>query len=51
MSRVNKPPISVSKLSKFMEKNVGKVAVIVGTVTDDIRVTEFPALKVKSSIL
>lgn len=46
MSRINKPPISVSKVSKYMEKNEGKVAVIVGTVTDDIRLTELPKLKV-----
>jgi len=45
-SKVNKPPISVSKIAKYMTKNVGKTAVIVGAVTDDIRLTSLPALKV-----
>eukprot|EP00613_Pedinella_sp_CCMP2098_P000925 CAMPEP_0171625770 /NCGR_PEP_ID=MMETSP0990-20121206/19602_1 /TAXON_ID=483369 /ORGANISM="non described non described, Strain CCMP2098" /LENGTH=191 /DNA_ID=CAMNT_0012192953 /DNA_START=27 /DNA_END=602 /DNA_ORIENTATION=+ len=46
MSKINKPPISVSKIAKYMANNVGKTAVIVGAVTDDIRLTELPALKV-----
>nr|KJB82634.1 hypothetical protein B456_013G206100 [Gossypium raimondii] len=43
MSKVNKPPLSLSRLIEFMK---GKIAVVVGTVTDDIRVYEVPALKV-----
>jgi large subunit ribosomal protein L18e len=46
MSRVNKPPISVSKVAKYLEKNKDKIAVIVGTVTDDIRLTELPKISV-----
>lgn len=46
MSKINKPPISVSKIAKYMAKNEGKTAVIVGAVTDDIRLTELPKLKV-----
>ena len=46
MSKVNKPPISVSKIARYMEKHEGETAVIVGAVTDDIRLTELPALKV-----
>ncbi|KAG7030142.1 60S ribosomal protein L18-3, partial [Cucurbita argyrosperma subsp. argyrosperma] len=46
MSKVNKPPISLSRLIKFMKGKEDKIAVIVGTVTDDIRVYEVPALKV-----
>ena len=34
------------KMSQVVAKNVGKTAVIVGAVTDDIRLTELPALKV-----
>jgi large subunit ribosomal protein L18e len=45
-SKTNRPPISVSKIARFMGKQDGKTAVIVGTVTDDIRLTELPALKV-----
>jgi large subunit ribosomal protein L18e len=46
MSRVNKPPISVSKVARYMAKNPEKTAVIVGAVTDDIRLTELPKLSV-----
>lgn len=46
MSKVNRPPISVSKIARFMANQDGKIAVIVGTVTDDIRLTECPELKV-----
>jgi len=46
MSKINKPPISVSKVARHMTKNADKVAVIVGTVTDDVRLTELPKLKV-----
>ncbi|KAK1304494.1 60S ribosomal protein L18-2 [Acorus calamus] len=46
MSKTNKPPISISRLAKFMSGKEGKIAVIVGTVTDDTRVYEVPALKV-----
>merc|ERR1711937_850382 len=37
MSRHNRPPLSLSKLSKFMRKQEGKMAVIVGTVTETAR--------------
>ncbi|KAG1326229.1 60S ribosomal protein L18-2-like [Cocos nucifera] len=46
MSKVNKPPISLRRLVKFMEGKEDKIAVIVGTVTDDKRVYEVPAMKV-----
>ncbi|KAK9808015.1 hypothetical protein WJX73_004437 [Symbiochloris irregularis] len=46
MSRTNKPPISLSRLIKHMEGKEGKIAVIVGPVTDDVRVHEVPELKV-----
>jgi large subunit ribosomal protein L18e len=49
MSRVNKPPVSISKIQTFLgksEENKGKTAVIVGTVTDDIRLTSLSAVKV-----
>ncbi|KAJ3669494.1 hypothetical protein LUZ60_011444 [Juncus effusus] len=48
MSKTNRPPISLRRLIKFMtgKDKEGKIAVIVGTVTDDKRVYEVPAMKV-----
>merc|ERR1719220_2352453 len=46
MSRRNKPPISLQKLMKNMENKDGKIAVVVGTVTDDKRIYDVPELKV-----
>ncbi|KAL3649127.1 60S ribosomal protein L18B [Castilleja foliolosa] len=47
MSRVNKPPLSLSKLAALMNGKEDKTAVLVGTVTDDIRLQgEIPAMKV-----
>eukprot|EP00972_Heterocapsa_arctica_P055543 8193625-Heterocapsa_arctica.AAC.1 len=46
MSARNKPPLSLSKLIKNMEKKEGKVAVVVGTVTDDKRIYDVPKLSV-----
>uniref|UniRef100_A0A803KNY3 Large ribosomal subunit protein uL15/eL18 domain-containing protein n=1 Tax=Chenopodium quinoa TaxID=63459 RepID=A0A803KNY3_CHEQI len=46
MSKTNKAPLALSRLIKYMNGKEDKVAVIVGTVTDDIRVYEVPALKV-----
>eukprot|EP01118_Nematostelium_gracile_P014947 TRINITY_DN590_c0_g1_i1.p1 TRINITY_DN590_c0_g1~~TRINITY_DN590_c0_g1_i1.p1 ORF type:complete len:192 (+),score=47.47 TRINITY_DN590_c0_g1_i1:52-627(+) len=46
MSRVHRPPISLSRLAKFMKGKETKTAVIVGTVTDDARVFVIPKLTV-----
>ncbi|XP_020268682.1 60S ribosomal protein L18-2-like [Asparagus officinalis] len=46
MSRTNKPPISLKRLVAFMKGKENNIAVIVGTVTDDKRVYEVPAMKV-----
>ncbi|KAA3468710.1 60S ribosomal protein L18-2 [Gossypium australe] len=46
MSKVNKPPLSLSRLIQFMKGKEDKIGVVVGTVTDDIRVYEVPAVKV-----
>jgi len=35
MSKTNQPPMSLSKLSRHMKKNQDKIAVVVGTITDD----------------
>ncbi|KAJ4951219.1 hypothetical protein NE237_028051 [Protea cynaroides] len=46
MSKVNKPPLSLSRLIEFMKGKEDKIAVVAGCVTDDTRVYEVPALKV-----
>ncbi|KAB5529198.1 hypothetical protein DKX38_019279 [Salix brachista] len=46
MSKINKAPLSLSRLITYTKGKEGKIAVVVGTVTDDIRVYEVPALKV-----
>mmetsp|Transcript_34744 Transcript_34744/g.35439 ORF Transcript_34744/g.35439 Transcript_34744/m.35439 type:complete len:193 (-) Transcript_34744:105-683(-) len=46
MSRVNNPPLSLTRLLRFMKGKDGKIAVLVGTITNDIRVLELPALTV-----
>merc|ERR1719222_853265 len=46
MARRNKPPLSLSKLVKNMAKKDGKIACVVGTVTDDIRVYDVPKMSV-----
>eukprot|EP00466_Bigelowiella_natans_P003176 jgi/Bigna1/52937/estExt_Genewise1Plus.C_130140 len=46
MSRVNRPPMSISRVSKFMKSKEGKIAVVVGTITDDVRVLDCPKLRI-----
>merc|ERR1719235_2093481 len=46
MSRRNRPPLSLSKLAKFMANKDGKTAVVVGTITDDKRLFDTPKLTV-----
>ena len=46
MSKVNAPPTGLYSLSKYMKNKSDKTAVIVGKVTDDVRVLEYPKLSV-----
>eukprot|EP00246_Nothoceros_aenigmaticus_P001080 TRINITY_DN113_c0_g1_i2.p1 TRINITY_DN113_c0_g1~~TRINITY_DN113_c0_g1_i2.p1 ORF type:complete len:188 (-),score=38.42 TRINITY_DN113_c0_g1_i2:295-858(-) len=46
MSKTNRPPLSLSRLLRYTAGKEDKIAVVVGTVTDDIRVYDVPALKV-----
>ncbi len=46
MSKINNPPISLSKLIRYMKGKEGKTAVIVGTVTNDVRSLDVPQLTV-----
>uniref|UniRef100_A0A8C9JG16 Ribosomal protein L18 n=1 Tax=Panthera tigris altaica TaxID=74533 RepID=A0A8C9JG16_PANTA len=47
MSRTNRPPLSLSRLIRKMKLpgRENKTAVVVGTITDDVRVQEVPKLK------
>ena len=47
-SRLNKQPLSIKNIGKFVgrEGNAAKTAVVVGTVTDDVRMLEVPKLSV-----
>ncbi|KAG9301506.1 hypothetical protein G9A89_008358 [Geosiphon pyriformis] len=46
MSRVNRPPISVSRIVRNLSNNKSKIAVVVGTVTDDDRLLEIPKITI-----
>ncbi|XP_015522849.1 large ribosomal subunit protein eL18 [Neodiprion pinetum] len=48
MSKINRPPISLARIIRFMKKEgrANRIAVIVGTVTDDARILEVPKLTV-----
>lgn len=46
MSKLNNPPIGLARLSKYMTNKEGKTAVIVGKVTDDVRMLECPKMSV-----
>jgi len=44
MSRKNKPPVSLKRLISASKGHENKIAVVVGTVTDDARVLEVPKI-------
>jgi len=46
MSKINRPPLSLSKLAKYMEGKDGKVAVLIGAITDDKRMLAVPKMRV-----
>ncbi|MES1915218.1 MAG: 60S ribosomal protein L18B [Cercozoa sp. M6MM] len=48
LSKVNRPPISLARIARFTQGGQadGKIVVVVGTVTDDIRMTKTPKLTV-----
>jgi len=46
MSKNNRPPMSISRIATLMKGNSNKVAVLVGTVTDDVRLAECPMLNI-----
>lgn len=46
MSRVNQPPMSLSRIARNMKGKEARTAVLVATVTDDTRMAEVPPLKI-----
>merc|ERR1711997_1163133 len=48
MSKINRPPMSLARLARNMrhEGRVGKIAVVIGTVTNDLRIFKVPKLTV-----
>merc|ERR1711862_553570 len=46
MSRVNRPPLAVSKLARFAKGKEDRTIVLVGTVTDDSRIQTLPKMTV-----
>ncbi|XP_004247404.2 large ribosomal subunit protein eL18y [Solanum lycopersicum] len=46
MSKINKAPLSLSRLVTYMTGKEDNIAVVVGTVTDDVRAYEVPKIKV-----
>lgn len=44
MSKTNRAPLSISRLARYMRGKEEKTAVLVGTVTDDVRLLEVPKL-------
>merc|ERR1712230_262940 len=51
MSKVNRPPVSISRIARQVSKSGKAIAdnntvVVVGTITDDVRLNEVPKLSV-----
>ena len=48
MSKINKPALSLARLARLMKKpgRENKIAVCVGTITNDTRIREFPKMTV-----
>jgi large subunit ribosomal protein L18e len=45
-SRINRPPMSIARIARYMHGKEDKIAVLVGTVTDDARLLEVPKLTI-----
>lgn len=46
MSKTNAPPMGLNRLAKYMTNKEDKTAVIIGKVTDDVRMMECPKMSV-----
>ena len=49
MSKINRPPMSLARLTRKMKGDrADKIAVIVGTITNDQRIFEVPKMRVST---
>ncbi len=46
MSRVNRPPLGLNRLARYMDGKEGRIAVVVATITDDERMDVVPKMSV-----
>ena len=46
MSKVNRPVMSLSRVARYARNHTGKTVVLVGTVTDDVRLLTVPKLTI-----
>ncbi|WAR57235.1 hypothetical protein PtB15_8B282 [Puccinia triticina] len=46
MSKINRPPMSVSRIARTVKDTPGKTVVVVSTITDDVRLVEVPKLSI-----
>eukprot|EP01083_Nonionella_stella_P139401 425185_1 len=46
MSKVNRPPLSLAKIVRYSKTKEDKCIVLVGTVTNDVRIADIPALRI-----
>ncbi|KAI9610116.1 hypothetical protein H4Q26_007115 [Puccinia striiformis f. sp. tritici PST-130] len=46
MSKINRPPMSVSRIARTVKDTPEKTVVVVSTVTDDVRLVEVPKLSI-----
>jgi len=46
MSKTNRPPMALSRIVRYTKGHEGKTIVLVGTVTDDVRLLEVPKMSV-----
>lgn len=45
-SNTNQAPMSIARVARYMKGHEGKLAVVVGTITDDIRLLSVPKLSI-----
>ena len=45
-SKTNRPPMTISRLARYMKGHEGKIAVLVGSVTDDNRLQVVPKMQI-----
>ncbi|KAG0144047.1 hypothetical protein CROQUDRAFT_80417 [Cronartium quercuum f. sp. fusiforme G11] len=46
MSKINRPPLSISRIARAVQNSPGKTVATVSSVTDDIRLLEVPKLSI-----